>query len=42
MRRIFASVSEEDFYACLAKCKAVGLSLGECLAKLVHEYVEEE
>ena len=40
VKRIFAVISEQEFYECIAKGRRENLDLGEVLAILVHLYVD--
>lgn len=40
LKRIFAVVSDADFYACQQRARNEGMDLGECFAALVHAYAK--
>lgn len=42
MRRIFARVSDDTFYACLERVRRDKLDLGQVLSGLVESYVKGE
>lgn len=42
LKRIWAVISETDFYACQQRAKADGLTLGQALASLTHIYAKGE
>ncbi|MEN6487667.1 MAG: hypothetical protein ABFD66_02095 [Smithella sp.] len=37
-RKVFADVSQHDFDSFRDRCKAEGITIGEALAELVHQY----
>ena len=37
-RKIFAEVTQHDFNSFRDRCKAEGITIGEALAELVHQY----
>jgi hypothetical protein len=41
-RRIFASVTQDEFYACASKGRRDGLDLGQVLARLVRAYIQDD
>lgn len=40
LKRIFAVVSDADFYACQQRARNEGMDLGECFAAMVHAYAK--